>query len=807
MTISYNWLCEYLPQVVDPHQLSQILTSIGLEVESMELNENIKGGLKGLLTGEVMTCVKHPEADKLSLTTVNVGNDRILSIVCGAPNVAVGQKVMVAPIGTTIYPINGDPVTMKKAKIRGYESEGMICAEDEVGLGTDHNGIKILPSETPAGLPVANLFNIETDYIYEIGLTPNRMDAMSHLGVARDVCAWLSYHHNESVEVISPLSENTSDITDPPEFAVTIENPEACLRYTGIYITGVTIEESPDWLKKRLMAIGQKPINNIVDITNFILHETGQPLHAFDADTIQSKQVNIRLAKEGETLITLDDKERKLRSSDLLIADATNALCLAGVYGGKHSGVQANTKNIFLESARFDSSFIRRTSLFHELRTDAASRFEKGVDVSKTLAFGLRAAHMIQQIAGGNINGQPIDIYPQPQPKRTISFELAYLKKLSGKIYPTQAVIRILEALGFEVMQPDQEHLQLTIPYHKNDVHLPADIVEEIMRIDGLDNVTIPDTISLSPSVEKNNYPAQLREKVAGYLTGKGLNEIFTNSITNSAFYNEETLNSSVKMINSLNSELNLLRPDMLRTGLQVIAYNLNHKNNDLQLFEWGKTYSKDEQGKYQESLHLTIYLTGMISENSWNTKAVTADFFHLKGLTDAMLQLSGIKKIKQENLIHGDFSAGTGYFIGKNNLVKMGKISSSLLRKFDIKQEVYYADIYWNLLLQMKPKPLQYKEISKYPAVHRDLALVVDKKVSYYQIEQIALSQQIAQLKHVRLFDLFESEKLGAEKKSMAVSFTFQDDTKTMTDSEIDNMMQQLTQAYAKNIQAEIRK
>lgn len=807
MTISYNWLCEYLPVTLAPEKLSQILTSIGLEVESMEMQESVKGGLKGLVVGEVLTCVKHPEAEKLSLTTVNIGGAAPLSIVCGAPNVAAGQKVIVAPIGTTIYPVNGEPMTMKKAKIRGQESEGMICAEDEIGLGTDHNGIKILPSDTPAGMAVAELFETDTDYIFEIGLTPNRMDAMSHLGVARDVCAWLSYHQHQPVTVSTPLQHSVVASVHHDNFSLTIANSEACQRYTGILIQHVTVGESPDWLKKRLQSIGQKPINNIVDITNFILHETGQPLHAFDADQIFNSKVVIRLANEGETLTTLDDKNRTLRTDDLLIADDEKAMCLAGVYGGLNSGVQAHTKNIFLESARFHPSFIRSTSLHHDLRTDAAARFEKGVDISQTLAVAIRAAKLIEEIAGGNIVGQPLDIYPNPKPHQQLNFSLSYLQKLSGKHYESDSVIRILQALGFGVTQHEQDTLVLTIPYHKTDVHIPADIVEEIMRIDGLDNVLIPDTIRIAPSVDKNSYPARLREKIAGYLVGRGLHEVFTNSITNSNFYSQDVLQHAVLMMNSLSSELNMLRPDMLRTGLQVINHNLNRKNLDLQLFEWGKTYSKEEEGKFQESMHLTIYLTGQVQENGWNTKSTPADYFHLKGLTDAILQLSGVKKIKQENINHADFAAGMGYYIGKNALVKMGKVSGKLLKSFDIKQEVYYADIQWDLLVNMRPKPVQYREISKYPAVHRDLALVVDKKVSYSQIEQIALSQQMQQLKHVKLFDLFESEKLGAGKKSMAVSFTFQDETKTMTDTEIDKMMATLTQAYAKNIEAEIRK
>ncbi len=807
MTISYNWLCEYLPETIDPDQLSAILTAIGLEVEHMEKTESIKGGLKGLVVGEVMTCEKHPEADKLKLTTVNTGGERPLNIVCGAPNVAVGQKVIVAPIGTTIYPLHGEPMTMKKAKIRGAESEGMICAEDEIGLGESHEGIKLLPGDLTPGTPVSTFFDTATDFIYEIGLTPNRMDAMSHLGVAKDVCAWLSYHKQKPYAVRSPFTTHQQSFPGTNDIAIEIKNEKACLRYTGILIKGVTVKESPDWLKKRLTAIGQKPINNIVDITNFILHETGQPLHAFDADKIAGKKVIITTVDEGTSFITLDEKERKLKADDLMICHAMEPMCIAGVYGGLHSGVVQTTQNIFLESACFDKGFVRKTAMHHELRTDAATRFEKGVDISNTLTVALRAAHLIASLSGGEIVGDVTDVYPNPHPKTSIDFEYEYLKKLSGKVYNSDAVFAILNALGFEITAESGTGLELKVPYSKPDISIQADIVEEIMRIDGLDNIEIPQSINIAPSVEKSNYRFQLKEKIAGYLTGNGFHEIFTNSITNSAFYDETVMSSSVRMINSLSSELNMLRPEMMRSGLQVISHNINRKNSDLRLYEFGKTYTKDEAGTYNEKLHLSIYITGNISETFWNSKSVKADFFYLKGIAETVLGMGSVKKYKTERLSNREFTACIGYQMGKKTLLTIGQLDPKLLKQFDIKQPVFFADLDMDMMLDMKSKPVQYSEISKFPAVHRDLALVVDKNVSYSQIEQIALSLQIGHLKQVQLFDIFESEKLGAGKKSMAVSFTFLDDSKTLTDKEIDGFMSKIILGYENNIQAEIRK
>ena len=809
MTISYNWLCEYLPEKVEPEKLSRILTSIGLEVESLEKYESIKGGLQGLVTGEVMTCEKHPDADKLKLTTVNIGTAENLQVVCGAPNVAVGQKVIVASIGTTIYPINGEPLTMKKAKIRGAESHGMICAEDEIGLGESHAGIIILPAETKVGIPAAEYFDLTEDYIFEIGLTPNRIDAMSHLGVARDVCAYLSHHNKSETSVKSPFKNNFKPDHQGLQMEVAIENTNACQRYSGVAIEGVTITESPEWLQKKLKSIGLRPINNIVDITNFILHETGQPLHAFDADAITGKKVIVKNMPEATAFITLDEKERKLSSEDLIICNAEEPMCIAGVYGGLHSGVTAKTKNIFLESAWFNPVSIRRTSLRHGLRTDAAARFEKGVDISNTVNVLKRAAVLIKEIAGGEIASDIVDVYPATKEKKEVAISFHYLKKLSGKNYHPDAIKNILSSLGFVLLKEGADEMRFSVPYSKPDINIAADIVEEIMRIDGLDNVEIPAMITIAPSVETLSHEVAYAEKVAEYLAGSGFREIFTNSITNSAYYDDETLQTTVKMINNLSEELDILRPNILETGLESIAYNLNRKNNNLKFFEFGKTYKINETGRYAENNHLVVYVTGNTTEDGWRVKGVKTDFHFIKTILEKIIRMLGlsIDTYKQtgsavsENYIQA--------IINSNEVIaELGTVSDQKLKQFDIKQPVFYADLNWDRLLLMTNKlNIRYKEISRYPAVNRDLAIVVNKTTPFADVEKATYSAKINKLKSINLFDIFESEKIGPGKKSMAVSFTFQDEEKTLTDKEIDAMMNKIIVSYEKELNAEIRK
>ncbi|MEO6489442.1 MAG: phenylalanine--tRNA ligase subunit beta [Ferruginibacter sp.] len=810
MTISYNWLSDYLPtgsENPDPQILSQIMTAIGLEVETMDTKQEITGGLQGLLVGEVITCEKHPEADKLKLTTVSTNNGKLLNIVCGAPNVAAGQKVIVAPIGTMIYPINGVPVTIKKAKIRGIESEGMLCAADEIGLSADHAGIIVLPGETATGTPVSQLFKSKEDTIYEIGLTPNRIDAMSHIGVAKDVCAYLSHHNKKEILPVLPYINNFKADDQTMEMEVVVQNETACKRYSGISISGISIAQSPGWLKEKLQSVGVKSINNIVDITNFILHETGQPLHAFDADKIEGKKIIVRTAADGELFTTLDDKERKLLKDDLLIADISSGMCIAGVYGGIQSGVTNDTKNIFLESAWFDPIFIRKTSLKHGLRTDAAARFEKGTDISNTVTVLKRAALLIREIAGGKISSDIIDIYPSPLQKTRVGLKNNYLKKLSGKNYHSDTTRNILKSLGFEIVKEGVDETWVDVPFSKPDISLPADIVEEIMRIDGLDNIDIPDAITISPSVEKDIEKFQRKEKLSNYLVGLGFFEIFTNSITNSSFFEKEELHTAVKMINNLSSELNIMRPEMLQGGLQVITHNNNRKNYDLLFFEFGKTYNLIH-GDYNEPTHLTLYATGNSSTQDWKTKPLKSDFYYLKGVIENLLSITGIREYSFETNTRIAISNCTEIKSENRSIGYIGEVNDQTLKKFDIKYPVFYADLFWDeILLIAKEKKIRYFEIPKFPAVIRDLSLVVDKKITYEMIKRTGMSANIPQLRSIELFDIFESDKLGNEKKAIAVSFIFLDIGKTLTDIEVDGFMQKIIVGYQTNLNAQIRK
>ncbi|WP_018613616.1 phenylalanine--tRNA ligase subunit beta [Segetibacter koreensis] len=808
MTISYNWLSEYLPERIEPQELSKILTSIGLEVESLEQFESIKGGLQGVVIGQVVDCQQHPNADKLKLTRVNIGNGGPLKVVCGAPNVAVGQKVLVATIGTTIYPVDGQPLTMKAAKIRGEESQGMICAEDEIGLGTSHEGILVLPDNVVVGMKAAEYFKPYTDWIFEIGLTPNRMDAMSHFGVAKDVCAYLSHHTLKDVKAKSPFPHSFKADNNNYPIKVIIENREDCKRYSGLTITGLTVKESPKWLSDKLIAIGQRPINNIVDITNYVLHETGQPLHAFDADAIKGGVVIVKDLPQDEIFITLDEKERKLDSTDLMICNAEEGMCIAGVFGGAKSGVKQETKSIFLESAWFNPTSIRKTSFRHGLRTEAAARFEKGVDISNVVDVLKRAALLIKEVAGGEISSDVIDVYPSPEEKTKITIRYSYLKKLSGKNYQADTVKRILTSLGFDIIKETQDELTVAVPFSKHDISLPADIVEEILRIDGLDNVEISGMMTISPSSDENILKENLKEKVAGYLTGLGFSEIVTNSITNSQYYSAETLSGTVKMINSLSSDLDVMRPSMIETGLETVAYNLNRKNKDLAFFEFGKTYHSTGVGNYTEKEHLALYLTGESKPASWKSKSANGDFYLAKGIADGLIKLCGLESPPFIATHETGFLTSISAKIGDKSLVTVGEISSDKLKMFDVKQPVLYIDFDWILLLQsVASKKITYTEVSKFPAVQRDLAIVVNKNITFNGLEQVVEKLKISKLQNVQLFDIFESEKLGTNKKSMALSFTFIDEEKTMTDKEIDAMMNRLIKGFETELGAEIRK
>ena len=808
MTISYKWLSEYLPVQVEPEKLNRILTSIGLEVEGMHRYEEFRGGLQGLVIGQVQSTAKHPNADKLTLTQVDTGNGKILQIVCGAPNVAAGQKVVVALPGTTIYPSTGEPITLRLAKIRGEESNGMICAEDEIGMGTSHEGIMVLPAEAETGATAASYFQPYEDIIFEIGLTPNRMDAMSHWGVARDVCAYLSHHDKKELKAKIPHDNGFKADDHSLVFNVKIENEQACPRYSGVSLTGVTVKESPAWLKQRLRAIGLRPINNIVDITNYIQHETGQPLHAFDADNISGKTIIVKSLPEGSKFTTLDEKVRLLSSEDLVICDNKGGLCIAGVFGGLNSGVTEKTSRIFLESACFDPLVTRKTSFRHGLRTDAASRFEKGTDISATVVVLKRAASMIRDIAGARVSSEVVDIYPDPKSRNEVGIKYHYLKKLSGKNYHPDTMKNILSSLGFGIVKEGMDELRVSVPYHKTDISLPADLVEEILRIDGLDNIDIPGSITITPSIEEFEQEEIYREKTSAYLAGTGFSEIITNSITQSAYFSEEEQQQMVRMLNSLSSELNIMRNSLLETSLEVVAHNLNHRNLSLKLFEFGKAYNITAPGKYNESKQLCLVVTGNLQEPGWKTKSNPADFFYLKGLLSSLFTTLSVNPDSIEQLDVPKLDDHIIYKKDNEIIGGLGRVRPGILEKFGIKQPVFFAGLNWDYIVKMAAEQQTVlKEIPRYPSVQRDLAMIVARDMSWEKVEKTVHKIRLEKLREVKLFDIFESEKLGTGKKSMAVNFTFLDHEKTLTDKEIDEWMNKLMTVLEKDLQAEIRK
>jgi len=790
----------YLPQPIPVAELSNILTNIGLEVEGIEKAETIPGGLEGLVIGQVETCSPHPNADKLSVTTVNIGNGMTLPIVCGAPNVAAGQKVVVATVGTMVHPGKGEPFLIKKAKIRGEVSEGMICAEDEIGLGESHDGIMILPEDVAIGTLAKTHFKIpESDYTIHVGLTPNRSDGNSHIGVARDVCAYMVHHKGGDWKVQYP--ETTLDFSgNQLPVDIKVEAKESCPRYAGVSIANVQVGPSPDWMKAHLQTIGVRSINNIVDITNYVLHEYGQPLHAFDYDKIAQQTIIVKHLNEGDKFVTLDEKERTLRAEDLMICDAEKGLCMAGVFGGATAGVNNDTKNIFLESAYFSPRTIRRTSMHHGLRTDAATHFEKGVDVEMVLPALKRAAQLIVELAGGTIASTIQDVYPTPLQPQKITVPYQYISNICGKQYAPTEIDKILTALGFTILNKTAEQIELEVPSNKPDVKQPADIAEEVLRIDGLDNVEIPSRLNISLHRRPAPTARKWKEQMAVYLTNAGLQEIVTNSITNSKYYPEGT--PVVRMINSLSSELDIMRPELLESGLEVIAYNANRKSGDLRLYEFGNIYRQDNVGKYTQAAKLGIWISGNTREQHWQHAAQKSDIYYLKGVVENLFTLCGIKKMQASE------NDGTLEWKRGKQLVATAKaVPSDKLKTFEVKQEVFYAEIDIAAFVEAAEQvKVKYTELAKYPAMRRDLALILDKNVPYQKVLAVAQSRKLEALKNYDLFDVFESEKIGADKKSLAMSFTFQLNDRTLTDVEVDAMMKELISEYQKSLQALIR-
>ena len=804
MTISYNWLKEYVDIPESAEEIGKLLTSTGLEVESVETHESVKGGLNGLVIGQVLTCVKHPNADKLSLTTVDVGKDRALPIVCGAPNVAAGQKVIVALPGTTLYPKKGDPFTIKLAKIRGEQSEGMICAEDEIGLSDNHAGIIVLNTDVPNGTPAATFYDVQSDHILEIGLTPNRADAASHIGVARDIKA--SKGREIKWPSVTHFKKDNNDLQIP----VIVEDSEGCPRYSAVTISGVTVTESPAWLKNRLLSVGLTPINNVVDITNFVCHEMGQPLHAFDADQVGGRKVIVKTLPAGSKFVTLDNKERTLQEKDLMICDANEGMCIAGVFGGSKSGISATTKNIFLESACFSPNYIRKTSLNHQLKTDASFRFERGTDPNITVYALKRAALLIKEIAGGTISSDVVDVYPTKIENRVIHVKDKNVNRLIGKVIPREEVFNILKGLDIEVMEKTDTTYTVSVPPYRVDVVQEADIVEEILRIYGFNNIELSETASTEylaefPSKDLDKYKRTIGE----LLISNGFCEIWTNSLTNVAYQEKHKLNfksKPVEILNKLSEEQGVLRQTLLFTGLEACSYNINRKQKDLKLYEFGKTYYRESVG-YKEEEVLALYLTGNRETENWQHKTQSMSFYDLAQQVHHILVKTGITNFKQENISDQLLEYGAKLYVRNDEIGKLGKVKPALLKDFGIKQDLFYAELSTSLLFQSANPKLVIQEVAKFPEVRRDLSLVLDKQVSFEEIRSLVTSTEKELIKNIIAFDVYEGENIPGGKKAYALGFTLLNKNKTLTDEEIDKTMEKLINAFEQQLGAVIRK
>jgi phenylalanyl-tRNA synthetase beta chain len=823
MIISYNWLSDYLSTKVDINVLTDTLTSIGLEVEGCEERQAVKGGLQGVVIGEVLTREQHPDADRLSVTTVNIGSGEPLQIVCGAPNVAAGQKVAVATLGATLYPSEGEPMTMKKSKIRGIESHGMICAEDELGLGSSHAGIMVLDANASVGQAAAEYFDLKSDYIIEIGLTPNRSDAQSHLGVAQDVAAALTAR-GEIVTAKEPAKKGFYSVADALPISINVENTALCARYVGVVLTDITVAPSPKWLQERLLAIEVRPINNVVDITNFVLHELGQPLHAFDYDTINGAEVRIKTLPQGTKFTTLDNNEIELNDADLMICDSQNTpMCMAGVYGGANTGVTENTKTIFLESAYFDGTSLRRSSTRHNLRTAAARAFEKGIDPNGCANALQRAADLITDLTGAKHASNVIDIYTHKKEKAQVVLRFAQVTRLIGNDLGVATVKNILNALNIAIIKENTSDLLLEIPTNKPDVTRECDVIEEIIRIYGLDNIKIDTTVKSTLTFAEKPDAYALRNTVANHLAAQGLVEMMAMSITQSRYC--EMINiatdSLIFIHNTANKGLDVLRPTMVFGALEAVLRNQNRQQPDLAFFEFGKIYlqknsqnvtSEKTPNPVTETSKLSITLTGQAAAESWlNKEKAAVSYYTLKARVEGVLQRVGALEGLQMTALADDnrFVYGLKLHRGEQIVAEFGRLHTALCKKMEIKNEVFYAEINWDSVLKITKKhKVKFTELSKFPTVRRDLALVLDKNVNYQNIELIAKKEAKKLLQAVNLFDVYENEQhVGAGKKSCSVSFLFLDTEKTLNEKDIEGTMQRLIAAYEKQLGAIIRK
>ena len=806
MNISYNWLKEYIQIEEAPEDLSVILTDLGLEIGGLKKVQSIAGGLEGLVVGEVKDKWQHPNADKLSCTKVDVGTGELLNIVCGAPNVDKGQKVIVATTGTVLFS-GDDHFKIKKSKLRGELSEGMICAEDEIGLGESHDGILVLPNEVPVGTLAKEYFNVEEDYILEVDITPNRADALSHYGVARDLAAYYQFH-GKVLKASFPELKKLEKIGDLP-INISIKDQQACPRYSGITIKGVNVTESPEWLKKRLVAIGLVPINNIVDVTNYVMFEIGQPLHAFDY-AICGGEIEVKSDLDGTDFITLDGQQRTLQSGELMICNSTQPMCIAGVFGGEESGVSNGTKDIFLESAYFNPVSVRKTSKRHGLKTDASYRFERGVDPELTVKALQRAANLILEVAGGEIASEVEDVIVESKKPFEVEFSYSRCNRLIGDELPKDTIKQVLTSLEIDIVQETEDKLSLKVPTYRVDVQRECDVIEEILRIYGFNSVHIPVLLKSSIIVSKGIPQEKIVKTISNLLVSNGFNEIINNSLTRKEYYTnlEETLEENhVELLNPLSQDLNILRRNLLFGGLENIARNNNMKNPNLKFFEFGKTYFKNAEGEYQEEKNLSLLVTGLKTENSWSTEPLGVSIYTLKGYVSNIISRLGISKIKTKTVQNEFLSEGVAIYSKKTLIAEYGKVKQTFLKSTGVKQDVYFANIKWDEVLKLlKYQKTKLSPISKFHPVKRDLSLLLNDTINYSDLEQIAFEVERKILKKVELFDIYQGSKLPEGKKSYSLSFILQSDESTLKDKQIENTMQKLQKAFQDKLGAELR-
>ena len=806
MRISYNWLKQFIKLDSSAEETAAVLTDLGLEVEGIDTFESIKGGLKGIVVGEVKTCIQHPDADRLKITTVDLGDEKPVQIVCGASNVAVGQKVPVATIGTILIDKEGKEFQIKKGKIRGQESHGMICAEDELGLGDDHDGIMVLDSKIEAGTLFSKVMQIETDEIFEIGLTPNRADAMSHWGVARDLRAGL-VQKNIHPELITPSVSSFRVDKRTLKIDVEVKDNKLAPRYCGVTISGIDVKPSPDWLQNRLKSIGLSPKNNIIDVTNYVLHELGQPLHAFDASKIHGKII-VKTVASGTKFKTLDDVERILHEEDLMICDEKGPLCIAGVYGGKDSGVSENTGSIFLESAYFNAVSIRKTAKRHGLNTDASFRFERGIDPTITEYALKRAANLIKEIAGGEITSDIIDVYQKKVEDFQVLLNFNKVDKIIGQQISKEIIKKILVSLDIKVNSVSDAGLGLTIPAYRVDVQREIDVIEEILRVYGYNNIQFSKKLNASVANSGRTEDYKVQNVIANQLNSLGFHEMMANSLTTPDYVKlSENLKEerNVMMLNPLSYDLSAMRQTMLFSGLEAVSYNINRKNADLKLFEFGKSYHNLPSG-HEENKHLTLFLTGNRQKITWSSTQKTSDFFLFKGYVDSIFSRLALPKTQSVPVTSDLFGEGVALAVGEDILVELGTVKKSILKHFDIKQDVFYADFNWGLILKFLTNKIKYQEIPKFPEVRRDFALLLSNDVSFESLYTVARQTEKSLLKEINLFDVYQGSNLPDGKKSYALSFTIQDNTKTLTDDQVDKIMNKLKGNFEKEFDAVLR-